>query len=82
MSTTEAEYVTATKAGKQHWEAVEWILRYLKGLLDTCLCFKGANLKLQSYVDADFASDIDSRKSTTGFVFTLDDTVISWASNL
>ena len=34
------------------------------------------------YVDADFASDIDSRKSITGFVFTLGGTIISWASNL
>ena len=39
-------------------------------------------LKLQGYVDANFASDIDSRKSTTGFVFTLGDIAISWASNL
>ena len=39
-------------------------------------------MKLQGYADVDFASDIDSRKSTTGFVFTLNDTTISWASNL
>ena len=65
--------------GKQHWEAVKWILRYLKVLSDTCLCFTGASLKLQGYVDADFVGDIDSRKSTTRFVFTLGGTVISWA---
>ncbi|RVW33094.1 Retrovirus-related Pol polyprotein from transposon TNT 1-94 [Vitis vinifera] len=34
------------------------------------------------YVDADFAGDIDSRKSITGFVFTLGGTAISWVSNL
>ncbi|RVW18807.1 Retrovirus-related Pol polyprotein from transposon TNT 1-94 [Vitis vinifera] len=67
-----------SRPGKQHWEAVKWILRYLKGSLDTCLCFTGASLKLQGYVDADFAGDIDSRKSTTGFVFTLGGTAISW----
>ena len=39
-------------------------------------------MKLQGYIDADFAGDIDSRKSTTGFVFTLGGTTISWASNL
>uniref|UniRef100_A0A7N2RFG7 Integrase catalytic domain-containing protein n=1 Tax=Quercus lobata TaxID=97700 RepID=A0A7N2RFG7_QUELO len=71
-----------SRLGKQHWEAVKWILRYLKGSSDTCLCFTGASLKLQGYVDADFAGDIDSRKSTTGFVFTLGGTAISWASNL
>ncbi|RVW42256.1 Retrovirus-related Pol polyprotein from transposon TNT 1-94 [Vitis vinifera] len=42
----------------------------------------GASLKLQGYVDVDFASDNYSRKSTTGFVFTLGGIAISWASNL
>ena len=54
----------------------------VKGSSDTCLCFTSASLKLQDYVDANFAGDIDSRKSTTGFVFTLSGTAISWASNL
>ena len=67
---------------KQHWEVVNCILRYLRGSLDTCLYFTGASLKLQGYVDVDFASDIDSKKSTTRFIFTLGDTAMSWASNL
>ena len=67
-----------SRPGKQHWEAVKWILRYLKGSLDTCLCFTGASLKLQDYVNANFTGDIDSRKSTAGFVFTLGGTTISW----
>ena len=71
-----------SRPGKQHWEAVKQILRYLKGSSDTCLYFTGASLKLQGYVDVDFAGDIDSRKSTTEFVFTLGGTAISWASNL
>ena len=54
----------------------------MKGSSDISLYFIGASLKLQGYVDADFAGDIDSRKSTTGFVFTLGGTIISWASNL
>ena len=66
-----------SRPGKQHWEAIKWILRYLKGSSDTSFCFTGASLKLQGYVDADFASDINSRNSTTGFVFTLGGTTIS-----
>ena len=66
-----------SRPGKQHWEAIKWILRYLKGSSNTCLCFTGASLKLQGYVDTDFAGDIDSRKSTTVFVFTLGGTAIS-----
>ena len=68
-----------SRPGKQHWEAVKRILRYLRGSSDTCLYFIGASLKLQGYVDADLAGDIDNRKSTTRFVFTLGGTTISWA---
>ena len=56
-----------SRPGKQYWEAVKWILRYLKGSSDTCLCFTDASLNLQGYVGTDFAGDIDSRKSTAGF---------------
>ena len=71
-----------SRPGKQYWEAVKWILRYLRGSTNTCLCFTGESLKLQGYLDADLTGDINSRKSTTGFVFTLGGTAISWASNL
>ena len=57
-------------------------IRYMS-LLHRCKFeIAGSSLTLQGYVDADFAGDIDSRKSTTGFVFTLGGTAISWASNL
>ena len=65
-----------SRPGKQYWEAVKWILRYLRGSIDTCLYFTGASLKLQGYVNADLANDIDSRKSTNEFVFTLGGTTI------
>jgi hypothetical protein len=29
-----------TNPGKQHWEAVNWILRYLRGTTEKCLCFR------------------------------------------
>jgi hypothetical protein len=51
--------------GKQHWEAVKWIMRYLKGSSETCLTFTVGGLKLEGFVDADLAGDVDSRKSTT-----------------
>jgi hypothetical protein len=46
------------------------------------LCFTGANLKLQGYVDADLAGDVDSQKSTTGFVYTLGGIAMCWTSRL
>ncbi|CAM8953748.1 unnamed protein product [Rhodiola kirilowii] len=69
--------------GKKHWEAVKWILRYLKGTTEYALCFEGNKVELAGYVDADLiSSDIDKRRSTTGYVFTLGGTAISWASKL
>ena len=66
-----------SRPGKQYWEAIKWILWQLRGLIDTCLYFTGASLKLQGYVNADLANDIDSKKSTNEFVFTLGGTTIS-----
>ena len=48
----------------------------LRGSSDICLYFTGASLKLQGNVNVDFASDINSRKSATEFVFTLSGTSI------
>ena len=39
-------------------------------------------MELQGYVDADLVGNIDSRKSTTWFVFTLGGTTISWSSHI
>ena len=39
--------------GKVHWEAVNLILRYLRGTKGKALCFKGGDTILTSYVDAD-----------------------------
>ena len=50
---------------------------HMRDSRDTCLCFTGVILKLQGYVDVDLVGDIDSRKSTTGFVFTLGGGAIS-----
>jgi hypothetical protein len=68
--------------GKEHWEVVKWILRYLKGTTTHALCFGGSDTFLQGYVDSDMAGDKDSRRSTTGYVFTIGGTTISCNSKL
>ncbi|KAL5752812.1 hypothetical protein ACOSQ2_023319 [Xanthoceras sorbifolium] len=68
--------------GKIHWEAVKWILRYLRGTTNKTLCFKGGDTTLTGYVDADLAGNVDIRKSTTGYVYTLGGTAVSWVSQL
>ncbi|CAA0827424.1 Uncharacterized mitochondrial protein AtMg00810 [Striga hermonthica] len=68
--------------GKDHWEAVKWILRYLRGSANKSLSFGKGNQVLEGYTDADMAGDLDSRKSTLGFVFTFAEGAVSWQSKL
>ena len=63
--------------GKDHWEEVKWILRYLRGNSHYSLCFGGSNSYLQGYVDSDMASDLDGGRSTIGYVFTIGGTILS-----
>ena len=57
--------------GREHWEAVKWLLRYLKGTSSVGLCFRKSSVVLQGSYDADLGGDLDGRKSSTGYVFTL-----------
>ena len=68
--------------GKAHWEAVKWILRYLRGTTKKCLYFGKGELKVQGYVDADFGGEVDHRRSTTGYIFTVGTTAVSWMSRI
>ncbi|KAH9733862.1 Integrase catalytic domain-containing protein [Citrus sinensis] len=71
--------------GKEHWEAVKWLLRYLKGTEEYGVVFgqvNNASSKVLGYVDSDFAGDLDRRRSVTGLVFTLCGGAVSWKSTL
>ena len=64
-----------------HWQAAKGVLRYLAGTPDHGITFGGSgNPQLVGYCDADYAGDIDTRRSTTGYVFTLNGGAISWQS--
>lgn len=64
-----------------HAQAVKHVFRYLKGTSDLALCYrKGENNDLYGYTDADWAADAYDRKSTTGFVFFLGQSPITWNS--
>jgi hypothetical protein len=55
--------------GKTHWKAVKHIFRYLQGTKNMGLCFGIRDIEIVGFTDADFAGDIDDRKSTSGYVF-------------
>ena len=68
--------------GKEHWSMVKRILRYIKVTSNVALCYGGSEFTVKGYVDSDFAGDLDKRKSTTGYVFTLAGGAVSWVSKL
>lgn len=68
--------------GKEHWEAVKWILRYLRGTAKRSLCFGNGDQMLIGYSDSDMAGDVDSRKSTSGYLITFAGGAVSWQSKL
>ena len=56
-------------------------MRYLKGTRDYKLTYKRSDpLDMVGYSDPDFASYLDSRKSTFGYVFLLAGKTISWGN--
>jgi len=55
------------------------VLRYLCGTTRLKVMY-GSSKPLQGYVDADWAGDVDGRRSTTGFIFTVNGGPVAWAS--
>ena len=61
------------------------MLRYINGTLDSGLLYQKNSQDgtvIEGFVDADFARCLDTRKSLSGYVFTLFGTAVSWKSNL
>ena len=64
----------------QHWQAARGVVRYLSGTVHTGISYGHVVAPLVGYCDADFAGDVDTRRSTTGYVFVLNGGAISWSS--
>ncbi|KAG8472493.1 hypothetical protein CXB51_034175 [Gossypium anomalum] len=64
-----------------HFKAVKRILRYLQGTLDYGLHFhRTTKFVLEGYSDSSWGSDIDDRRSTSGYCIFLGGNPISWSS--
>jgi hypothetical protein len=78
-----AKYMAAPTTA--HWQAAMGVVRYLAGTAEQGICFGGTaeatvGGDLLGYCDADYAADLDTRRSTTGYVFVLNGGAISWSS--
>ena len=70
--------------GMAHWKAAKRVLRYLSGTKELALTYRKDKdgIELRGAGDADCAGDIDDRRSTTGYLFNVQNGsgAISWSS--
>jgi hypothetical protein len=67
---------------EDHWRLALGVVRYLS-VTPTCgLTYGGKGPELTAYCDVDYAGDVDSRRSTTGYVFIMHGGAVSWSSRL
>ena len=73
-------------AGPEHWMAGKRVLRYLRGTRELGIKYgamaRGDSTRLEGYCDADWAGDVDTRRSTTAYIFMIAGGAVSWASKL
>ena len=66
-----------------HFQMAKRVLRYLKGSRLWSLKFtRNPDPSLSAYVDADYGGDLDTRRSTTGYLVYHGCNLISWCSKL
>lgn len=69
--------------GRIHWEAVKWILWYIKGTYNYSLTFtNGSSFRVEGFCDADYATDLDRSRSVTGYIYQVGGNIVSWRSGL
>ena len=69
--------------GKAHMDAAHHVLRYLRGTYDQAIVYERIDVlanTLWGWVDSDWAADLDSRRSHTGYILMLSGGAVSWKS--
>jgi hypothetical protein len=66
--------------GSEHWRALERVMHHLVCTMIYGIHYSGDPKVLEGYSDANWISDADELKATSGYVFTLGGGVVSWKS--
>jgi len=71
-----------TYFNKQHWCAVKNIFKYLSATINLGILYDETNESIypECFSDSDYAGDMNTRRSTTGYVFKLAGGAITWGS--
>ena len=73
---------------KTHWLVIKAIFRYLKGTKKCGLLYSRTikdttgPWKITMYIDSDYITDVDTRRSRTGFIIYLNRNIIAFNSTL
>ena len=67
------------KPTKLYWKAAKHVLRYLRSTSQYGLWYKQTQgMKLQGFRNADWVGSPSDKKSTSGGIFTIGSTIVSW----
>jgi len=58
--------------GKPHWDAIQRLIRDLKGTINLGLLYTGYPVVIEGFSDASWCSKVDECRSTGGFIFTIE----------
>lgn len=66
---------------QEHYTAAKRILRYMQGSVNYGLHYTSSeDPRLVGYTDTDYGGDLDERKSTSAYMFTIGSAAFSWSS--
>lgn len=71
--------------GREHWQGIKWIMRYIKGTLNLGLLYgkkSDCSTGLKGFVDSNYAGDMDRRRSLSGYMFFLHGCLINQKASL
>ena len=67
--------------GMDHWKKTKRVMRYLQRTKDYMLTYRrSSHLEIVGYSNSDFAGCLDSRRSTSSYIFMLAGGAVSWKS--
>ena len=67
--------------GQSLWKAAKNILRYLQGTKDLMLTYRRTDtFEVVGFSDSDYVGCVDDKKSTSGYIFIMDEEAFSWKS--
>ena len=68
------------KLTSKHLLTAKRILCYLKGTINLSIRYRHPATSLTGFSDADWAGNLDTRRSTTGYIIILNNSTVAWRS--